>query len=535
MPAIKTINHEKLSSLYDFVEAIRTEFSELPFCADRVNGEYRRFTYKDFGDKVFGAAASLMDMGIIGKHIAVFSNSRFECYVLYCAVMLSGNVYLPINIDIPVEQQKRLIEFADADVVVFSQDLVCNKDAILDGNDRIKECFVMDTPEYDALYSGDPAGKQFYGSITEDRTALMGFTSGSEGLPKAVMMSVKNVMTTVTYGGCFTYKAVKCDDCIMPIPMYHIAALNTLFNVAPLGYVLYLCEKPADFFREVNVYKPHYGLIVPAMAEIMLKIMQETVDAMGKRQEFEKICADKTLTIEERHKYCSQFKVKLGGNFCYASIVGARMPEEMTEMLNNFGFEIRTEYGMTECAQVTCMTETVIPGSVGKIAPQNIVKIEDEILYIKGDNVMRGYYKNPEKTREILSEDGWLCTGDRARMDEDGNLYILGRKDNIIVLKDGENIDAIAIEKVMSQIELIEEIIVIADKARGNESLCALIYPKDGTVGENIEKAIGEEIQKINKTLSMHHRILRFRLEEKPFEKNSKMVIRRGKYVDTEL
>lgn len=164
--------------------------------------------------------------------------------------------------------------------------------------------------------------------------------------------------------------------------------------------------------------------------------------------------------------------------------------------------------------------------------PYMTAKLVDGELYVKGDHVMKGYYKNPEATKAILSADGWLCTGDIAEIDSDGYVFIRGRASSVVVLSNGDNIDTEELElELLSACSAIEEIFIMADKKNNNDTLGALIYAKPGSDRETV----AQQIAAYNKKLPVAKRIIRFRLLDKPFERNEMLKIKRFLYRDQEI
>jgi long-chain acyl-CoA synthetase len=302
--------------------------------------------------------------------------------------------------------------------------------------------------------------------------------------------------------------------------------------------------------KNIKQFKPTVMALVPLFANQLYKTIQKNVQKQGK----EKTLATGIkisnmllkLHIDARKKLFGEVLQGLGGNMKAFIVGGAALNPQIAEGFENFGIKVRQGYGITECApliSVIPLHEKNNPASCGKLMPGMQIYIDKENpedsfgeIVVKGDNVMLGYYKNEEETAKVLSDDGWFKTGDYGYIDDDGYIYITGRKKNVIVLQGGKNVFPEEIEEYIENISLVEEVVVVGDenKETGVVSVVALIYPnheeceKLGLIQkEDVYAHLNEEIQNINKRLASYKHITRIEIRDEPFEKTTSRKIKR--------
>lgn len=502
-------------------------------------------TYARLRDDCFRLASSMLDMGLTDKHVAMFAGNRYEYIVCMFASMLAGAPFMPVYVTLPEQTVAGMVRFADIQAAFVSDRYKPLVEEIGEMGVKIPTIIeldgVSDGSYTDLIRKGDPTGKTFYGDMTDERTALMCFTSGtSSGKPKCVMMTCRNVLATahhraydlieVCEGGYRNYS---------PLPMFHLAHLMGLIvdYTLPRGSFHGTCDTVKDCFRDILEQKPLIVQMVPAVAKSFIALMEDEVERRGETESFAaycKECDEGKYSFEERREITKEYRKIVGGNAAIFSVVGAQSEPGIIRKLAYFGILTGCDYGLTECSP--CVTSdqslTKRAGSVGKMLPYMTAKLVDGELYVKGDHVMKGYYKNPEATKAILSADGWLCTGDIAEIDSDGYVFIRGRASSVVVLSNGDNIDTEELElELLSACSAIEEIFIMADKKNNNDTLGALIYAKPGSDRETV----AQQIAAYNKKLPVAKRIIRFRLLDKPFERNEMLKIKRFLYRDQEI
>ncbi len=541
------IKYEEIQSVKSFLDFCCKRHGENYFFKKSVDDGFVDITYNQFRLDCCRLAAGLLKNGITYKHVGIISENAYEYFVCYFGTIMAGNAFVPVNQDIEEDKRNALLRFADVDAMFITERYDSYREGISENCPTIKTVISLNAPrEGELSYEGlitsvteeEALSTEFKDSIHDDKTAILLFTSGtSGGIPKAVELTAKNILASAMYGTNDLYDEFN-KLYLVPLPLHHLAALNFIIYVLmPVGKEMALSVEVKEIFKDLLVYKPDYLMIVPALGEMLLKLLESEVDRLGKREEFEKYnkeADEAEISFYERREYGKQFKKNVGGNLVSLTFLGAKSSENMKKAFGHFGMKVRDGYGMTECSpMISAELAEYRLGSVGQVCPFNEVKIIDGVAWVKGDNVMKGYYKNPEGTKQIFNEDGFLCTGNLAELDDDGFLYILGRAKNDIALANGENIVPEEIEALLLKSEFISEALIVPDEKNKNTVVGALVYPNADVVkkdGRDAETIISEVVTTINKSLPIAQKIARFRIMDKPFEKNSMMKILRFKY-----
>lgn len=335
------------------------------------------------------------------------------------------------------------------------------------------------------------------------------------------------------------------DRIVSMLPMAHMygLAFEFLYEVACGCHVFFLTRMPSPkiIFQAFADVKPHIVIAVPLIIE---KIIKKNV--LPKLETLKMKVLLKVPIINDKIKATvrEQMIQGFGGNFYEVIIGGAAFNQEVEKLLKSIDFPYTVGYGMTECGPIICYEDwkRFKPGSCGKAAPRMEVRIDSpdpqnivgEIL-TRGDNVMLGYYKNPEATAQILDADGWLHTGDLGVMDEEGNVTIKGRSKNMLLGPSGQNIYPEEIEEKLNNLPFVAECIVIQ---QNDNKLVALIYPdfedaySQGMSDSDIEAAMEENRTTLNAELPAYSQISRIKIYPEEFEKTPKKSIKRFLYQD---
>ena len=317
----------------------------------------------------------------------------------------------------------------------------------------------------------------------------------------------------------------------------HIAAIN-------LGVTEYLNDSLKYVLKNIKAAKPDTMVLVPLFLETMHRAIWKGIDKKGMRKKVNfGIKLSRLLLkfgIDIRRKVFAEILNEFGGRLQFVISGGAALNKDIIRDFHDFGIEINEGYGITECSPLLAVNRPydVVYGSVGRSTPSCEVKIDSpneegigEIV-AKGDNVMLGYYENEEATKEVFTEDGWFRTGDLGYIDSKGNIFITGRKKNLIILSNGKNIYPEEIEEHLYKSEYIAECVVIERKNElGEQMITALIYPNqdltEGMDKDAIEAKIKEEVDKINDTLPPFKQAHQIEIRDTEFEKTTSKKIKR--------
>jgi long-chain acyl-CoA synthetase len=266
---------------------------------------------------------------------------------------------------------------------------------------------------------------------------------------------------------------------------------------------MFTCEDMKATIGKLPAIKPTLLVIVPGICDILAGLCK---------------------------MYGPQF---LGGSLRMIISGAANVPPRLVDIFTKLGVEFCFGYGLTETANLTSANADAIthPTSIGRIYPGQETKLVDGELWVKGDNVFSGYYKDPVRTAEALTEDGWLRTGDLCRFDEDGFLYITGRIKNLIILSNGENVSPESLEEPFYADPCVRDAMVKEDELNGNQVIAVEILPFmpafDGKPWEEVEAYMNNLVKKINATLPTTHQIIKVTVRTEDFKRTGSMKVAR--------
>jgi long-chain acyl-CoA synthetase len=340
--------------------------------------------------------------------------------------------------------------------------------------------------------------------IEPEQLATIMFTSGTTGKSKGVMLTHRNIAENAT---CLDMKFEPKTVLLTVLPIHHAYCLSMdILKALYTGAIICINDSLMRVAQNIKLFKPNMILMVPLMIESMAKKLEDA--------------AALPPQIVKENIFGSQFQTICSG--------GAYLNPAYIDLFKKYDINILQGYGMTECSPVISINllwENKV-GSVGKLMPNCEAKTVDEELWIKGSSVMQGYYKMPQETADTL-EDGWLKTGDLGYVDEDGFIFLTGRKKNLIITPNGENVSPEEIENKIGDNRLVQEILV-----RDSEGVIeAEIYPDYEYVEKKGITDILAELQKIvdeyNSNAPLYKRVFKLKLREVEFEKNTTKKIKR--------
>lgn len=522
-------------------------------------------TYKEVKEEVVALGTKLLDMGLEGKKIAVIGNNRYEWCESYLAVTTSNMVIVPLDKALPANEIKSLIERSKADAIIYenkynevfenlknegnetlkyyiNMDLKDDKDGVLSFRKLIdsgKELIKNGNKKYDEV------------KIDNEKMSILIFTSGTTSMAKGVMLSQKNIASNILAMAKMS-KMYPNDVLLSFLPLHHTFECTITFLYGFYsGVTVAFCDGLKYIAKNLEEYHVSVFVAVPLVLETIYKKIRKGIKDQGK----EKIVnimsklANFLLIfhIDIRRKVFKSVLDQLGGKLRIAYFGAASMDKTAIEGYNSFGIETVQGYGLTETSPLLSAEtdKQKCPGSVG-MAPYNVqIKLEDvdgkgvgEIV-AKGPNVMLGYYENPEATAEAI-KDGWFHTGDLGYFDKDGFLFIAGRKKEVIVLKNGENVFPSDIEFLVNKLPYVQESILYPkENSKGEITLGIKIVYDEEAIKEKFgeknkteyKQAIWEDIKEINRNLSVFKRIKELKITTEPLEKTTTQKIKRFKEI----
>jgi long-chain acyl-CoA synthetase len=377
-----------------------------------------------------------------------------------------------------------------------------------------------------------------------DKCCAIIFTSGTTGTSKGVMLCQRNLVTAALDSDGIIAVDDK-ESIVSVLPIHHTYEFTITHLAAPnIGITVYINDSIKNTLRNFSNYKPSILVLVPLYVETMHKKIWAEVEKKGKTKLVKTMMPiARKLPWSIRRKIFKDIIDAFGGNLWLIVCGGAPLRPELIEEFNAFGIKILEGYGITECSPlISCnpihwrkmrSAGLVVAHMEARIDKENPDDETGEIV-THGDAVMLGYYKNPEATAEVFTEDGWFRTGDIGYIDNDNFVFITGRKKNVIIASNGKNVFPEELEEYLGASDLISECAVIGRKDEAGEVLItALIYPDydkfEGKTADEIKAAIDAIVEEVNKKLPTFKHIGCVEVRETDFEKTTSRKIMRHK------
>jgi len=541
-----------VSTIRDIMESSTTLFKDnIAFMQKySLNSPYKEITYQEFRDDVFSFGTGLISMGFKDKRIAVIGESRYEWACTYMSVVCGVGTIIPIDKELPYEEVKFLIEFSEASCVVCSKAILNKMPELINVTEKcicmenIGECESFD----EVCIRGKReimAGNNVYEKLTvqPDDVNIILFTSGTTGTAKGVMLTHKNICSTIM-NTLSLFQIKPTDRSFSVLPIHHTyECTGTFLCFFYSGASIAFCQGLKYLVKNMQEAKPTMVCVVPMILEAIRKNIEKTLEKKGKTETVKngiKISkAMLKLGIDIRRKLFKEIIATFGGNLNSFLVGAAKVNPETLAFYRDIGIDSLQGYGMTECAPFIAINRFCRgrDDSVGLPLPEVEVKIVNSDKYgigeiaVKGDNVMKGYYKNQEETDKVLI-DGWMMTGDLGYI-KDGFIFLTGRVKNLIITDNGKNVYPEEIEEYLLKSKYIEECMVYAGE---DNKIAAKIFPcfeeVERTLGsqysdENLQELISDEIKAINKEIPLYKSIAQFTIRKEEFVKTTTKKIKR--------
>lgn len=526
--------------------------------------DYKGITlqYRDVTRKIEKIHILLENAGIEkGDKIAICGRNSAHWTVTYLAVITYGAVVVPILHEFKADQVHNIVNHSEARLLFVGDQIWENLNEAamphLEGIIELKDFGVPVSRSEKLAYARDHLNEIFghkfpcrfrpddisYEKEKSEDLAIINYTSGTTGYSKGVMLPYRSILSNVLY--CKEKIGLKAGDSVVSmLPLGHVFGMtfDFLYGFTAGAHLWFLTRMPspkiiAESFAEI---RPRVIACVPLIVEKIFKknILPKVDNKLGKLLLHVPIISDKIKELIKQ-KAMEVF----GGNFIEIIIGGAPFNAEVEAFLKMIDFPYTIAYGMTECGPIIChshWTELKL-ASCGKVAARMEAKVLSpnpsaiaSELVCRGANLMLGYYKNEEATRQVIDTEGWLHTGDMATIDEDGNVFIKGRCKNLLLTSSGQNIYPEEIESKLNNMPYVSESLIILQQ----DKLVGLIYPDSddafahGLSQSDLVRVMEENRLELNKQLPAFSQIARFKLYPEEFEKTAKKSIKRFLYQD---
>ena len=526
--------------------------------------DYKGITlqYRDVARKIEKIHILLENAGIEkGDKIAICGRNSAHWTVTYLAVITYGAVVVPILHEFKADQVHNIVNHSEARLLFVGDQIWENLNEAamphLEGIIELKDFGVPVSRSEKLAYARDHLNEIFghkfpcrfrpddisYEKEKSEDLAIINYTSGTTGYSKGVMLPYRSILSNVLY--CKEKIGLKAGDSVVSmLPLGHVFGMtfDFLYGFTAGAHLWFLTRMPspkiiAESFAEI---RPRVIACVPLIVEKIFKknILPKVDNKLGKLLLHVPIISDKIKELIKQ-KAMEVF----GGNFIEIIIGGAPFNAEVEAFLKMIDFPYTIAYGMTECGPIIChsnWTELKL-ASCGKVAARMEAKVLSPNpsaiageLVCRGANLMLGYYKNEEATRQVIDTEGWLHTGDMATIDENGNVFIKGRCKNLLLTSSGQNIYPEEIESKLNNMPYVSESLIILQQ----DKLVGLIYPDSddafahGLNQSDLVRVMEENRLELNKQLPAFSQIARFKLYPEEFEKTAKKSIKRFLYQD---
>ena len=518
---------------------------DIAFTYSKGRNQIVKKTYREFHDDVNALGTWLHNQDLQEKHIAVLGENSYEWLVCFFAIVCGGGVAVPIDKELPAEEVKTLLEKADVQAIIYSksyrevaENAVEIPSQTTEQKENAKKLVAYSMTDLESFLR---KGKELLASgyrsfidyqIDRKKMCCIMFTSGTSGSSKGVMLSHENIAEDIN-SSCRLF--VLEGNTIAVLPFHHAFGLVVaVLMVFHYGYTIYINRSLKTIQKDLQIAKPQTMFLVPLFVETFHKQIWTTAKKEGKEKLLKRMMMLSNLLlkfgVDLRKKLFASVRQAFGGETEYIICGGAPLGVQNIKEFRSWGIEILNGYGTTECAPCAAVNRNHYhkDGTVGVAVPGVHMNIgEDGEVFIKGPIVMMGYYKDDNATNEVLSDE-WYATGDLGFVDEDGFLTLTGRKKNLIILSNGENVSPEELESDFLQHEAVQEVLVYEK----NQTIVAEIYPDTDYLQENVSDGAVQEYfdrirSEVNRNRPIYKQVGEILLRDSEFPKNtSKKILR---------
>lgn len=559
-------DHLEITDLKDMLNKTKKLYGEKPAYKIKIeNGKYEIFTHNEIREMIEALGTSLINLGLKGKRIAVIGENRYEWEIAYLSIVCGTGIVVPLDKSLPENELKELIERSEIEAIFYSKKYEESiKKIRYSHKNKLKHLIAMDLNSHsEGIYSQkelietgkkliDKGNREFINAeINAEEMSIMLFTSGTTSKSKVVALSHKNICSNLMDIGSII--DVTSEDVLLSIlPIHHVfeCTVGFLFSLYK-GAQTVFCDGLRHVVENLKEYNVTVMACVPAIYERIFMNIRKQIERQGKLEEIlENEEKYKNASMEQRKEVFKEIHNMIGGKVKLFISGAAALDPKIEEKYRLLGINIVQGYGLTETSPVVAIgtNKYYKTGSIGKTVPSveaKIVNANDEgigELIVRGPSIMLGYFNNKKATNEAI-KDEWFYTGDLARIDEEGYIYICGRKKSVIVLKNGKNIFPEEMENLVNKIEGVEESFVFGKKQSEdkndikinvkivfNREIIKDVYKVEAD--EEIHDVLVSKIKEINKTMPKYKAIKGIILTEEPLIKTTTNKIKRQDNLD---
>jgi len=530
MASEKAKAYTDLKPIASVADMLKQQAIERPdriaFRYSKGKGEVESKTYGDVYREVRMAASWIERNYGRKQHMVVLGENSYEWLLAFFAVLSSGNVAVAIDKELPAEEVAWMINKAEAKAAFISKTYSDLAEGVEGLSIVTLKGFLEAAEEGDAAY-------ELYQPDKDEEAAIF-FTSGTSGTSKGVVLSHGNLAAEIS-GVARMFDPEGMNTALSVLPFHHTYGLNvSLLVVYHMGVTVFLNKNLKRLPEDMLLAKADVTLMVPLFIETFHKRIMDGVKKSGKEKKFQWGIRISNflmkLGIDKRHAIFREILEPFGGNLKTIICGGAHLDTKYVKAFRALGIDIYNGYGTTECSPCVAFNRPHFnrDGSVGQLIPGTQVRVsEDGEVEIKGPTVMQGYYNNPEANAEVL-HDGWYSTGDLGHVDADGYLFLTGRKKNLIILSNGENISPEELENDFRKDPGVNEVMVYDYKS----AIVAQIFPEEEYMGNT--EYFNELMKKVNEGRPIYKQVSKVILRSEDFIRNTTKKVVRYKNIPKE-
>ena len=528
--------------------------------------EVRKVTFAQWREDVRNLGTALVSEGLREQKIAIVGENSYGWCCSFFGIMAIGSVTVPVDKELPVEDINGIITTTGCKAVIFGKASESKiKQILLEGGLSTVGMLISVAPEttlcdaelgdktLTSLAAMQEAGAKAYAEgddsyydykIDPNKLASIVFTSGTTGKGKGVMLSQANIGLDMTLG-MYNFDITRKTLHVLP-PHHTFGSTVNYVGHLSQGCEVYISSGIKHVSDEIREQQPTHLILVPAFLEVMNRKIWTTARKTGKEGLLKVMMkvsnALRKVGIDLRKKMFSSVLSAFGGKLELIICGGAKLDEDIINTFDALGITVLNGYGITECSPLISANRNKYrkPGSVGTPILACRVRIdnpdengEGEIC-VKGPNVMLGYYNNPEATAEVFDKDGFFHTGDYGKLDEEGWIYITGRKKNLIILSNGKNVYPEEIEADLQKVEGVSEVVVYAGESRVQKdklTIVAEIFPDEELIKDkgitDMQDYFEKQVKALNARMPRYKAVKRVKLRDTEFQKNTSRKITR--------
>lgn len=501
------MNKNNIKTLQDLVVASANEYGDRVFLKEKHGREVSEKSFNEFLNDVRKVTSWVNSVRSDREPIkcAVIGGSSYAWLVSYFGTVCGGNATVPLDAQLSAVDISELLNRSDSEIFFYDARYESMISEIKENCLKVREYVSFGSDFQKILDENQPAE---FKPVDPSALAAISYTSGTTGKSKGVMLLNSNLIDNAM---CQDNESTPDDVVMSVLPIHHIYCF-TCDILLSLRYGNELClnDSMMRIPQNLKLYRPTVILLVPMIAETLYKMV-------------------KNISASEPDTPVSEIAERVfGGRLKTIYSGGAYLRPELQRAYIDMGIAMAQGYGMTECSpriSTGDKYDTECAGDVGIIVNGCQVKTVDGEIMVKSPSVMAGYYKDEQATAEALTPDGWLHTGDLGYVGDNNRLFLTGRKKNLIILSNGENVSPEEIENKFAGLDYISEILVYSD----DSVICAEIFPNTELYPDDsvIEKMFRETVDSINKTVPPAKAVRRLRIRDTEFEKTtSKKIIR---------